>query len=74
MPLIKGVLERALQESRITRRDWEVVLEYATLAGELVREGENSHLCHLVSLLEGGVVTVEDVPQTEILRRLAVFA
>ena len=74
MPLIKGVLEKALQESRIARREWEVVLEYATLTGEVVREGENSHLCHLVSLLEGGEVTVEGVPQAEILRCLAVFA
>lgn len=74
MPVIQGVLEKALQESRITRREWEVVLEYATLTGEVVREGENSHLCRLVSLLEGGEVTVEDVPQAEILRRLAVFA
>jgi len=74
MPMIQGVLEKALQESRITRREWEVVLECAAVAGELVREGENIHLCRLVSLLEGGAVTVEDVPQTEILRRLAVFA
>jgi hypothetical protein len=74
MPLIQGVLEKALQESRISRREWEEVLEHATLTGEVIREGENSHLLRLVSLLEGGEVTVEGVPQSEILRRLAVFA
>jgi len=72
--MIQGVLEKALLENRISRHEWEVVIEHATLAGELCREGENLHLLQLVSLLEGGEVAVEGVPQTEVLRRLAAFA
>jgi hypothetical protein len=34
---------------------------------------EKDSLMRLVTLLEGGVVQVEGVPQTEILRRLSVF-
>jgi len=73
MPLITGVLEKAEKESRISRQEWELLLEHATHADELVREGEDVVLSHLVSLIEGGAVTVEGVPQVEILRRLAVF-
>jgi len=74
MPLIKGVLEKAVAENRISRQEWELILEHATLADQMVREGENVLLFHLVSLLEGGAVTVDGVPQAEVLRRLAVFA
>lgn len=74
MPQIKGVLDKALELNQISRQEWESVIEYATLAGEAVRDGENHHLFRLVALLEGGVVMVEGVPHVEVLRRLAVFA
>jgi len=74
MPQIKGVLEKALAENRISRQDWEMVLEHATQADDLVREGENIVFFRLVSMLEGGEIAVDGVAQTEILRRLAVFA
>jgi len=73
MPLIKGVLEKAVAENRISRQEWELIIEHATQADQMVRDGENLLLFHLVSLLEGGAVTVDGVPQTEVLRRLAVF-
>jgi hypothetical protein len=74
MAPIQGLLEKAVNKSCISRQEWEQLLDYATLSGEIVCEGDGNHLSHLVSLLEGGVVSVDGVPQTEILRRLAVFA
>ena len=73
MALIQGLLEKAMSENRISRQEWEQLLDYATSSEDIVSEGNGNHLFRLVSLLEGGTVTVEGVPQTEILRRLAVF-
>jgi hypothetical protein len=67
------LLERATVEERISRQDWEMLLDLAAVEGEVLINGESGNLLRLVSLLEGGAVAVEGVPQTEILRRLAVF-
>lgn len=50
-----------------------MLLELATVEEEVLVNGEGGYLAHLVALLEGGVIAVDGVPQTEILRRLAVF-
>ena len=71
---IRNVLEKALQENRITRQDWEAVISLATVADDAVINGENETLFRLVSLLEGGEVAVEGIPHREILRQLAVFS
>ncbi|MEJ2698193.1 MAG: hypothetical protein P8Z70_00805 [Desulfuromonadales bacterium] len=71
---IRNVLEKALKENRITRQDWEAVMSLATVADDAVINGENETLFRLVSLLEGGEVSVEGVPHPEILRQLAVFS
>jgi hypothetical protein len=71
---IAAILNKALTESRITHHEWEQILAHATEEGEVVLNGENGTLSRLVILLEGGVVTVEGVPQREVLRRLSVFA
>ncbi len=71
---IRNVLEKALQENRITRQDWEAVISLATVADDAVINGENETLFRLVSLLEGGEVSVEGIPHREILRQLAVFS
>jgi hypothetical protein len=70
---LKVLLERAAVEERISRQDWEMLLELAAVEGEILINGESGNLVRLVALLEGGVVAVDGVPQTEILRRLAVF-
>jgi hypothetical protein len=67
------LLERAAVDQRISRQDWEMLLELATVEEDVLVNGESGSLLHLVSLLEGGVVAVDGVPQTEVLRRLAVF-
>jgi hypothetical protein len=71
---IRNVLEKAQQHNRITRQDWEAVISLATVADEVILNGENEVLFHLVSLLEGGEVAVEGVPHNEILKKLAVFS
>ena len=70
---IDDVLERALLENRISRQEWESILDIATIEYEAILSVEKDSLMRLVTLLEGGVVQVEGVPQTEILRRLSVF-
>ena len=70
---IDDVLERALIENRISRQEWESILDIATVEYEVILSAEKDSLLRLVTLLEGGVVQVEGVPQTEILRRLSVF-
>ena len=70
---IDDVLERALLENRISRQEWESILDIATVEYEVILSAEKDSLLRLVTLLEGGVVQVEGVPQTEILRRLSVF-
>ena len=70
---IDDVLERALIENRISRQEWESILDIATVEYEVILSAEKDSLMRLVTLLEGGVVQVEGVPQTEILRRLSVF-
>jgi uncharacterized alpha-E superfamily protein len=67
------LLERAAAEERISRQDWEMLLELATVTEEVLANGESNNLMHLVALVEGGVITVDGVPHTEILRRLSVF-
>jgi hypothetical protein len=67
------LLERAAAEERISRQDWEMLIELATVGEDVIANGESGHLARLVALLEGGVIAVDGVPQTEILRRLAVF-
>jgi hypothetical protein len=71
---IRNVLEKAQQENRITRQDWETVISLATVADEAVLNGENELLFHLVSLLEGGEVSVEGISHHEILKMLRVFS
>jgi hypothetical protein len=70
---IQKVLERALQDSRITRQDWESLMAVATVTDEAVLRGENELLCRLVGLLEGGEVGVEGLSHKEVLERLSVF-
>jgi hypothetical protein len=67
------LLEQAAAEERISRQDWEMLLELAAVEGDILINGESGSLVRLVALLEGGVIAVEGVPHTEILRRLAVF-
>ncbi|HKK02134.1 MAG TPA: hypothetical protein VJ955_08200 [Desulfuromonadales bacterium] len=74
MAPIQGILEKAVNKNCISRQEWEQLLDYATLSEEIVCDGDGNHLSHLISLLEGGVVAVDGVSQTEILRKLAVFA
>ncbi|PLX81923.1 MAG: hypothetical protein C0617_15475 [Desulfuromonas sp.] len=74
MAQLLEVLNRALEDQRISQQDWKTVLELATEKREVVVNGENASLSQLVSLLEGGGILVDGVPQDEILRNLAVFA
>lgn len=70
---VNDVLERALQENRISRQEWESILDIAITEYEAILSGERESLIRLVTLLEGGMVQVDGVPQREILRQLAVF-
>lgn len=70
---IKKVLEKALQESRITQQEWENLLTTAVDVDEAVLHGENDFLNRLVALLEGGEVGVEGVTLQEVLERLSAF-
>jgi hypothetical protein len=71
---IGDVLEKALTDNRISRQEWESILDLAVMENETILNGENDSLVRLVALLEGGVVEVEGVTQAEVLQRLAVFA
>lgn len=71
---VSNVLENALQGNRISRQEWELVLDHATVENDAITAGENGSLNPLATLLAGGEVMVEGMSQAEILRRLAVFA
>ncbi len=70
---IQSVLEKAMQENRITRQEWEGLLDVATVPDEMVLRGENELLSRLVALLEGGEVMVEGITHNEVLKRLSAF-
>jgi hypothetical protein len=67
------LMERASTEQSISRQDWEALLELAAGVGDVLANGEGSSLVRLIALVEGGVVAVEGVPHSEVLRRLSVF-
>jgi hypothetical protein len=70
---LAALMERAAAEQSISRQEWEALLELAAVVGEVLASGEGSSLVRLIALVEGGVVAVEGVPQSEVLRRLSVF-
>jgi|GEM_PF-4405724 len=70
---METMLNRAMTHHRISRREWEVVLENAVETTGVVLEGQTQDLHRLVAMLEAGLVEVEGVPYREVLRCLAVF-
>lgn len=73
-PQLLPVMETALKERRISRQDWESILDLATREEVVVFNGEKELLERLVTLLEGGNIGVEGMTHREVLSGLAVFA
>lgn len=74
VPRLRALLEAAQRHRRISRQDWESVLDLATREDEVVLNGEKDCLERLVILLEGGEVGVEGMTHREVLSSLSVFA
>ena len=67
------LLERAQEAGSLSRGDWEKIYSSA-IVGD-VREVRDMHsLFTLVSLVIAGEVSVDGVPQAEVIRRLSVLA